>query len=244
VLDHGKIIRSYEYDEWHKKQAALVAELSRQEDSEVVNYIVVGRENEGNEEFGEEELNEKWKVEEEGLREMRGTEYEIITELKGMEELGVQTEDEMDEENADEWSEMREARELVREMYEGEEEKQKYLKFIEVFEYQEEETIYEEENIREEIFDFAEDMTEYRSNGDNSQSTTESQDYDKMILKIEACINFYGSIDESNEHADPGTKKEKDDVEERRKGDKMEAVRFNEVMDKAGEEKVKEKNGV
>jgi hypothetical protein len=235
VLDNSNTIRRYAYDEWNKKQAALFTEFLSQEDSEEVNYIVVRRGNGGNEEFGEEDLNEKWKVEEEEFGE------EIMAELNGMEE--VQSEDEMDEENADELREKREAREIVRSLYEGEGEEQKYMKFVQVFEYEEEETIYEEETIREEIFNFEEDMTKYSSNGDNSQSTTESQDYDKMILKIEACIHLYGSVDELDEHAHSGTKEEKDNVEERRKIDKSKAGRFNEVMDKAGEEKIKEKMG-
>jgi hypothetical protein len=242
VREGNGIDHYYEYDEWHKKQAALVAELSREDITEVVTFIDIGDDDGGNEEPGEAELNEEKKIEEEEgeLRENRETGYMMITELKGMEEVGVETKDEIGEENADQWRELDEAREEVKLMYEGGGEEQKYLKAVEVFEYLEEEVIYEEEIIKGEKLEFAEDRTEYGPNGDNSESTTESQDYDEMVLKTEIYVRVYDSIHEPNGHADPSTKKENNDAEERKEYDKRGARRFNEVMDKVGQEKVKE----
>jgi hypothetical protein len=219
VLDPDGIIRHYEYDEWRMGHAALDAERLKQEEREVTKYAEVGRQIEGNKELREAELKEKRKVGE-------WTGYEIMSELKRMEEEG--------------------------------EEKQEFVKVMEVWE---EETMYEEEYIREENvegkLDFAEDRTKYRPNDDHSHSNTEPQDYDDMVFEIEVSVHFRDYTDERIERSGPGSKssslalevvegeerKEITDVEKREEGNKREAGRYIEVRDRTGEEKMKGMRG-
>jgi hypothetical protein len=238
------------------KEAALVAEKRRKE-GKVAKYADVGREIEGNQELGEAELKEKRKVGEDELREKSWTGYEIMAESKRIVGEEAEKRDQIGAEYADEWRDMREVRKDVENEYEDGEEVQEFVHDVEVWEYWEEETIYEEENIREENvegnLDFAEDRTRYRSEGDHSHSATEPQDYDEMAFNLEVYVHFHDSTGESIEHPDPGTKpssqtfqsveeekKKKDiDVEKREEGDKGEAGRYTEVRDKTGERKVK-----
>jgi hypothetical protein len=247
VLDPDGIIRHYEYDEWHMIQAALVAEHRRQEESEVAEhtYAEVGREIEGNKELGEAELEEKMRVGEDELREKRWTGYEVMAESKRIVAEGAAKRDQIGAEYADERREIREAREDIEYEYEDGEEVQEFVEDVEVWEYWEEETMYEEENIREKNvegnLDFAEDRTKYRSKRDHSHSTTVPQDYDEMVFKFEVNVHFHDSTDESIEHPDPGTKPSSQifEVVEEEEGDEGEAARYIEVRDKAGEEEVK-----
>jgi hypothetical protein len=247
ILDPDGIIRHYEYDEWHRKQASLDAEPLNQEEREVTQYADVGWQIEGNKELGEEELKEKSKVGEDELREKRWTGYEIMTELKRMEEEGEEKRDQMGAEYADERREIREAMKDIEKEYEDGEEKQGFVKIVDVWE---EEMIYNEENIREEYvdekLDFAEDRTKYSPNDDHSHNNTEPQDYDEMVFEIEVSVHFHDYTDERLVHPGPGIKSssqifevvEEEERNEREEGKKREAGRYVEVRDKAGEEKV------
>jgi hypothetical protein len=257
VVDPNGVVRHYGYADWQRRQAALDAldaELLRQEESEVATYADVGRQVEGNKELGEAEFREKRKVGDDELREKRWSKYEIISGLNRMEEEGAEKWDQTGAEYADEMREIRGAIKNVEKEYENGEETQGFVKTVEVWE---EETIYEEEYIREENveeeLDFAEDRTKYRPNDDYSHSNTDPQDYDEMVFEIEISVHVHDYTDERIEHPGPGTKpssqtfevaeeedrKENTEVEKREEGNKRESGRYIDVRDKAGEEKVR-----
>jgi hypothetical protein len=253
VLDPDGIIRHYVYNKRDMKEAVRVAELLRREGGEVVENAEVGRETE----LGEAELVEKRKAGEVEYGEKRGMGYEIMTKLNGMEEEGTEKRYQMGPENWEERREMGEATENVEKEYEDREEEPEFVKTVKVWEYWEEETMHEEENIREENMEehlyFAEDTTKYRQNGDHSHSTAGPQDYEEMVLGIQVFIYFHDSSDERIKYPDGGTKlprqtyevvKEEEEstgVEKRVAGDTRGTEESVPEMEKMGEWKMDER---
>jgi hypothetical protein len=129
-------------------------------------------------------------------------EYEGELELTGAGQYNEETEDSGEKELTEKRKiqVVRGTEVYATDMFDDEKNGQKFVKGVE-------ESEYEEEKLKQDYLDSAEDGTKERLNGDYSQKTTKSQDYEEMMLKIGMRIEVFEPNDKSSGHANPGTKK-------------------------------------